>query len=459
MVLQRDQMVPIWGTAAAGEKITVEFANQKLETSAADDGRWQVKLAPLAASAQARTLVVRGSNELRFDDVLVGEVWLCSGQSNMEKQLGNRTGQRPTDNAEEEIRNANHPLIRLFQMPRNGRPQQDDLTLQWHPCSSEVVAKMNFSAAAYFFGREIAGELGVPVGLIHTSVGGTRIEPWTPPSAYQGMPGLEEFAKAAAGDRKIDGIRIGDLYDSRVKPLAPFGLRGFIWYQGESNLMAGDGPIYAEKMRALVSGWRAAWGKPDAAFHFVQLAPYLYSSRKQPVPFSAEALPLFWEAQTKALAIPHTGMAVITDTVDQLADIHPTNKRAVGQRLARLALARTYGRNDVIDSGPVLKEFKIRGANVGLKFDHAEGLRSRDHKSLTDFTIAGEDRVFLPAKAEIFKGNVIVSSPQVKKPVAVRLGWSERSNPNLVNSAGLPARSFRTDNWPVNPRQTPTPDG
>ncbi|MEX1116173.1 MAG: sialate O-acetylesterase [Akkermansiaceae bacterium] len=449
MVLQRDQAVPVWGTAAPGEKVTVNFAGSNTQTTAGRDGAWQVKLPPLAASAQAQTLVISGTNELRFDDVLVGEVWLCSGQSNMEKPLGARKGQRPTDNAEEEIRKAKHPLIRVFQMPRNGRKQPDDLTMEWHPCAPETVNQLAFSAAAYFFGRKIQAKLGVPVGLIHTSVGGTRIELWTPPRAYQGITGLEKLATAAAGDRKVDDVRIGGLYDPMVKPLAPFGIRGFLWYQGESNLMADDGLIYTEKMRALINGWRAAWQLPEAPFYFVQLAPHLYSSRKIPNPFSDQALPLFWEAQTKALSIPHTGMAVITDTAAQLSDIHPTNKQDVGERLARIALARTYGKKQVVDSGPIMKEFMVKGRNVGLKFDHADGLESRDGEPLSEFTLAGEDRVFHRAAAVIRNGNVVVSSNKVQEPVAVRLGWNERANPNLVNGAELPARSFRTDDWPV----------
>lgn len=455
MVLQRDQPVPVWGTAADGEKVTVEFAKQKVETRAAKNGIWQVRLSPLKASAEPGTLVVRGNNELRFEDVLVGEVWLCSGQSKMEKPLGERKGQRPTDNAEEEIRNANHPLIRVFQMPRNGRPQKDDLTMQWHPCGSDVVNRLSFSATAYFFGREVQTKLGIPVGLIHTSVGGTRIELWTPPTAYQGIAGLEDIAKAAAGDRKLGDVRIGGLYDPMVMPLAPFAIRGFLWYQGESNLMADDGLIYTEKMRALITGWRKAWELPEAPFYFVQLAPHTYSARKIPNPFSVEALPLFWEAQTKALSIPHTGMAVITDTVAQLGDIHPTNKKDVGERLARIALARTYAMKGVVDSGPVFKEMRIQGDRIALKFDYAEGLRTRDREDLLEFTIAGEDRVFHSAVAKITKGNVIVSSPKVGSPVAVRFAWNERANPNLVNAAGLPARSFRTDNWPVETHRIP----
>ena len=454
MVLQRDQAIPVWGTAAAGEKVSVEFAGKTVETIADKDGQWRMKLPPFSASNASRTLVVRGTNEIRFDDVLIGEVWLCSGQSNMEKPLGNRVGQRPTDNAEAEIRNANHPRLRLFQMPRNGRPQKDDLTIQWHRCTPEAIDRLGFSAAGYFFGREIQARLDVPVGLIHSSVGGTRIELWTEPGSYEGIPGLEPLAKAAVGDRRVDGITIGSLYDPMIQPLAPFGLRGFLWYQGESNLMSGDGQIYTEKMKALINGWRKAWQLPNAPFYFVQLAPYTYSARKDPHPFTPEALPLFMEAQTKALTIPHTGMAVITDTVDIPGDIHPINKRDVGARLARLALARTYQKN-IADSGPAFKEAKIRGENVYLNFDHADGLRSRDGKPLSEFTIAGENRVFVPAEAKISRGSVVVSSNKVRTPVAVRLGWNERANPNLVNAAGLPARSFRTDDWPVESRREP----
>lgn len=449
MVLQRDQEIPVWGKASPGEKVTVEFGGTKLRTSADKNGAWQVKLPPMKASAEPGTLVVLGSDELRFEDVLVGEVWLCSGQSNMEKPLGVRSGQRPTDNAEEEIRNANHPLIRLFQVPRGGLPKKDDQTLQWQPCTSEMVDRLSFSAAAYFFGREVQAKLGIPVGLIHTSFGGTRIELWTPPDAYQGIAGLEDLAKAATGDRKVGDVTIGGLYDRMVKPLAPFGIRGFLWYQGESNLMADDGPLYTAKMQALITGWRKAWQLPEAPFYYVQLAPHVYSVRKIPNPFSVEALPLFWEAQTKALSIPQTGMAVITDTVVQLGDIHPTNKKDVGLRLAYLALARNYGKTDVVDSGPVMKDYLTKPGKMWLKFDHAAGLKSRDGKPLTEFIVAGDDRVFHPAEAVIRNGNVVVSSKKVSNPVAVRLGWNERSNPNLVNASGLPARSFRTDDWPV----------
>jgi len=451
-VLQRDAPVPVWGWADAGTEIAVEFAGQKKAAVADAAGEWLVKLDALKASAEPRTLTVTdGKTQAKrvVQDVLVGEVWLGSGQSNMEKPLGNRRGQRPTDDAEKEIREANHPLIRLFQTPRGRRAQKDGLTSQWHPCTPEAVDTLGFSAVAYFFGRELNEKLGIPIGLINSSVGGSRIEVWTPPEAYNGIAGLEEVAKAAAGDRKWGDVSIGKLYDPMIKPLVPYGLRGFLWYQGESNLMAGDSLIYTEKMRALITGWRNAWNLREAPFYYVQLAPHTYSARTFPNPFSTEALPLFWEAQTKALSIPYTGMAVITDTVKQLGDIHPTNKKDVGKRLAAIALARTYAMKEIVDSGPVFKEMKLQGNGIALKFDHAEGLRARDREDLSEFTIAGEDRIFHPAKAVIRDGHVFVESQNVRKPVAVRFAWNEKANPNLVNASGLPARSFRTDDWPV----------
>jgi polygalacturonase len=449
MVLQRDLPVPVWGTAAPGERVVVEFADQQAVATADAQGRWAVRLTPLAASSAPRTLVVRGTNELRFEDVLVGEVWLCSGQSNMEKPLGVRSGQHPTDNAEAEIRAANHPQIRLFQVPRNGRPAKDDLTLQWHVCRPDTIDRLSFSAAAYFFGRELQQTLGVPIGLLHTSYGGTRIEPWTLPEAYAPLPGASVLAEAAAGNRRIDGSDIGGLYRTMVDPLAPYAVRGFLWYQGESNLVAGDIAAYPLKMRALIEGWRTAWQRADAPFYFVQLAPYLYSARNQPRPLTASALPLFWEAQARVLADRQTGLAVITDTVADLRDIHPTNKRDVGLRLARLALARTYGRSDVVDSGPIKQAVTFDDSLARVAFTHATGLRSRDGQALTGFELAGADQAFHPASAQLVGESVELRSPEVSKPVAVRFAWHERANPNLVNAAGLPARSFRTDDWPV----------
>jgi sialate O-acetylesterase len=454
MVLQRDQPVAVWGTAAPGESVTVRFASDTQSAVADASGAWSVRLSPLTASAEGRDLVVSASNTLTLSDVLVGEVWIGSGQSNMEKQIGHRSGQRPCDNFEAEIASADHPLLRLYQFPRNGKPAEGDATLRWLPCSPDTVARTNFSAAAYYFGRELQRELKVPVGLIHASVGGTRIEAWTPPEAYAAVPTLADVA-SHAGNAKT---RIGSLYASMIRPLVPFTVRGWLWYQGESNLMTRDFESYTEKMQALVGAWRGAWAQPDAPFYFVQLAPYAYSVRRQPEPLSAEALPLFWEAQRAAAArIQNSGSVVITDTSANVGDIHPTNKRDVGERLARLALSRTYGLSQIVTSGPVLRSATPRGGELVLSFDHATGLASRDGKPLNSFTVAGEDRVFVPATARIEGEQVIVSAPTVPAPVAARIAFHERANANLVNAAGLPANPARSDTWPVDPTRPATP--
>jgi len=451
MVLQRGRPVLIWGEASPGEAVTVEFAGQHKSATTTPNGQWRVQLDPLPASAEARTLTVRGNNTVAFADVLVGEVWLCSGQSNMEKQLGPRQGQKPTDNYEEEIRQANHPQLRLFQVPHYGRPQTGVTGLCWLVCTPETVQSTEFSAAGYFFGCELLRELGVPVGLIHASFGGTQIEAWMPAEAFAQSPDLRELVHVHY-PAWVEGVQPTELYQSMIVPVEPYTLRGFLWYQGETNCMNADGAIYTEKMRALIASWRVVWNDPAAPFYYVQLAPFDYSRwDKFPKRLTPEALPLFWEAQTRALAIPHTGMVVITDLVADMHDIHPTNKRDVGLRLARLALAETYGRDDLLAQSPRFASMKaLPGGKIELGFSHTgAGLASRDGRPLNDFMVAGDDRRFVPADAVIQGDRVIVTSPQVAQPAAVRFAWDETANPNLVNSTGLPAISFRTDSWPV----------
>jgi len=452
LVLQRDRPVNVWGEAAPGEAVTVEFAGQQKAAVASPAGRWAVTLDPLPASAEPRTLTVRGRNTVAFTDVLVGEVWLCSGQSNMEKPLGPRKGQKPTDDYEAEVRRADEPRLRLFQVPWWAEPKAGAPDLRWMPCTPETVMSTEFSAAAYYFGRELVRALGVPVGLIHSSFGGTQIEAWMPAAAFASDPALRDLIHMHYF-AWVKGVQPTELYQSMIVPLVPYTVRGFLWYQGESNVMQADGAIYTAKQRALIASWRAAWGEPDAPFYYVQLAPFDYSRwDKFPKRLTAEALPLFWEAQTAGLAVPHTGMVVITDLVRDFHDIHPTDKRDVGLRLARLALAETYGRRDLLAVSPQFAAMRaLDGGRVELRFrDAGDGLASRDGRPLTEFTIAGADRRFVAATAVIAGGDlVIVSSPEVAQPAAVRFGWNETAHPNLVNSAGLPAISFRTDDWPV----------
>jgi sialate O-acetylesterase len=451
MVLQRERPVLIWGEAAPGEAVTVEFAGQHKSATAMAAGQWRVELDPLPASAEPRTLTVRGRNTVTFADVLVGEVWLCSGQSNMEKPLGPRKGQKPTNNYEEEIRQADYPRLRLFEVPWYAKPKPGVTGLCWVRCTPETIVSTEFSAAAYYFGRELVRELDVPVGLIHASFGGTQIEAWMPAEAFAQSPDLRDLVHVHY-PAWVEGVQPTELYQSMIVPLEPYALRGFLWYQGETNCMNADGAIYTEKMRALIASWRAAWHDPAAPFYYVQIAPFDYSRwDKFPKLLTPEALPQFWAAQTAALAIPHTGMVVTTDLVADPHDIHPTDKRDVGLRLARLALAETYGRRDLLARSPSLAAMRtLPGGKIELHFsDTNAGLTTRGGRPANDFTIAGQDRRFVPADAVIQGERVIVSSPQVAAPVAVRFAWDEVANPNLVNSAGLPAISFRTDSWPV----------
>jgi sialate O-acetylesterase len=450
MVLQRGLPVPVWGKAAPAEEFTVSFGGQTVSTKAGKDGSWSVSLAPLEASFEPRTMTLRGPNTVELRDVLVGEVWLCSGQSNMEKNMGPRQGQKPCDNHAVEIAAANHPTLRLFQMPRNGKPAEGDTrSLRWLPCSPEVVDAVKFSATGYYYGRELKDRLKVPVGMIHSSVGGTRIELWTTAEGFASVPSLRDFAKAAKEGKSFDGASLSSLHNSMVKPLAPFALRGFLWYQGESNLMKNDFAIYTQKTQALINGWRGLWKLPEAPFYSVQLAPHTYSLRKKPEPLSPEALPLFWEAQNAAAILPHTGVSVTNDIAPDPSDIHPTNKKDVGLRLAYLALAKTYGLNDVSAQGPTYKSLTTKGKSIELALNHTGRLSARKGETLTGFSIAGSDKKFFPAEASFVDGKIHVSSPEVKSPLAVRYGWHETEPGNLTDASALPSPAFRTDTWDI----------
>jgi len=448
MVLQRESPVPVWGEATPGETVTVAFAGRSQAVRAGADGRWRVTLAPLETSAEPRELTVSGANTLRFADVLVGEVWFCSGQSNMEKPFGPRKGQRPVTDHDLEIAAARHPNLRLYQVPRTDQKQDAPGRFTWLPCSPESLKLSDFSAVAYTFGRQIHQTLDVPVGLVHASFGGTFIEAWMPPEAFASPPlqGLEKRPLQAW----VEGVQATQLFHAMVAPHAPFAIRGFLWYQGETNLMNGDIALYAEKQTALIETWRRAWERADAPFYGVLLAPMDYSKWEK-FPVTAEALPAFRAEQARALSAPRTGYAVTTDLVADTHDIHPVDKREVGLRLARLALAETYGRDDIPARGPTFASMRPTedGDALELDFGYASGLRTRDGLAPSDFVIAGEDRVFHPALARIEGGKLTVRSAEVPRPVAVRLGWHEIASPNLVNAAGLPAVPFRSDEWPL----------
>ncbi len=483
MVMQQSQPLTVWGWAQPGETVEVRLANESKKTQANDKGEWKVVLTPLKAGGPY-TLTASGSSTVTFEDVLVGEVWLCSGQSNMEM------GIKSCRDADKEIAAAEYPQIRLLMVPNRWTPEpQKDMEGTWKVCTPKTVAEDGwggFSAAGYYFGRELHKQLGVAVGLIDATWGGTVAQTWTPPEGFAAVPALKkDHERVMLGDPRtaVHQQRLGEvldktqrwveearkalqeralvpamptypeelhpprdvqhptaLYNGMIHPLCPFALRGAIWYQGESNL--GEGALYTERMKALIGGWRQVWGLGDFPFYFTQIAPYNYGGNP-----ATEAV--FWEAQVAAQSIPNTGMAVINDIGD-LKDIHPANKQEVGRRLALWALAKTYGKTATVYSGPVFKAMSTEGDKLHLSFDFvAGGLKSRDGQPLSWFEIIDADTGgFVKANAVIDGSAVVLSAPEVKKPVAVRYAWHMLAEPNLMNSEGLPVSAFRAGKVP-----------
>jgi sialate O-acetylesterase len=468
MVLQCGVPLPVWGWAGAGEEVTVKLGQNEAKATADAAGKWMVKLPALEAGGPLE-MTVTGKNTIRITDILVGEVWLCSGQSNMEFGLNG------TDNGAQAVAEANYPQMRLFHVQKatSGQPVQD-VTAAWAVCSPQTAG--GFTAVGYFFGREIHKALNVPVGLINSSWGGTRIEPWTPPEGFAAVPKVEGIAKqieqanqqyVAALPPSLDALEAWipaarkalaagapvppmpavaqhamnnsgqptGLYNAMIYPLVPFAIRGALWYQGESN--CGEGMLYYEKMKALIGGWRQLWGEGDFPFYYVQLAPYRYGP-------DATKLPGIWEAQVATLSVPNTGMAVTTDIVGNVGDIHPRNKVDVGKRLSLWALAKTYKRDGIVYSGPLYKAMEVGLNEITVEFDQVGGgLASRDGQPLTCFEIAGKDGKFAPAQARIEGNTVVVSAKEVAEPESVRFAWTQDAQPNLMNKEGLPASPFR----------------
>jgi sialate O-acetylesterase len=454
MVLQQQQPVPIWGWSDPGATVTVSFGGQTKSTQAGIHGKWLVKLGKLTASPAPQSMMIQSGETITFTNILVGEVWLASGQSNMEKPIGRQPGQKPTFNAEEELAAANYPQIRIFLVEKkmSAAPLADlEAFKGWQECSSNALNSTSFSAAAYFFGREIYTNLNVPVGLVESTWGGTRIEPWTPPAGFKEVASQSALAQTKLNDGKLSNTRPMAIYNAMIAPLAGFAMHGALWYQGESNLMGtnedNDYRMYYDKMRALVSGWREIWGEGNFPFYFVQIAPFKYYGGKIHRAITPEMEPEFWALQEQAAKeIKNSGMVVTLDLVNNLDDIHPRDKLNVGHRLALLARNKTYGEKEVVCSGPTFRKMKISGNKAVLRFDHADGgLASKDGQTLTWFAIAGKDGQFFPADAKIVGDTVEVSNPKIEKPAAVRFAWAETAQPNFFNGAGLPAEPFRTD--------------
>jgi len=478
MVLQQNQKLPIWGTADPGETVVVKFAGQAKTATASADGSWLVKLDPIRASATPATMIINGKNTIELKNILVGEVWLVAGQSNMQLLLSE------TANGEAAIAAANHPLIRLFNVSRQVAFKHAKPPLAtWQACSPQTVNE--FSAAGYYFGVELEAELHVPIGLINSSYGGSQAEAWTPVeyllASNDLRPTVErtkiwdeerprvrveydaaikkwraEADKAiAAGARPSPSPAVPDalreyriassIYDGMIAPLIPFYIRGAIWYQGESNEARAQ--QYEILLPTMIRAWRERWGAGNFPFGIVQLPNYR-DLKSEPVD---EAWSHIREAQRRtSVNTPNTGLIVTID-IGETHDIHPKNKLDVGKRMARWALVDVYGQK-MTRSGPMFHNAKVAGSKVLLKFDDVgTGVRIRaDDKQLDEFAIAGADHKWYWASAKIIDKNTVeVWSTSVPSPLAVRYAFNNNpQHPNLTNETGLPASPFRTDNWP-----------
>lgn len=440
MVLQQGKPLNVWGTADVGEAVTVRLDGQKMTVKADGAGRWSVKLKAMKAQTQPVTFVISGpSNEVSLKDVLVGEVWVASGQSNMEYSMNNHPRySKPLKGDKErllhEYEQASNPMIRIMYIRKDLRSATLP-TDGWQKLTPESLKP--FSAAAYFFAKSLQDSLRVPVGVVSSAWGGTMIEDWTPAGMYDDNALLKNVDKG-----KTFSIR----YQKMIAPMAPMTIKGFLWYQGEQNLVAGDTDIYTEKMRAMVAGWRKAWADDTLPFCFVQISPFLYSGRKQdPVPKTWQDLPRFWDAQTRCLdVIPHTSMVVTTDIPENLRDIHPPYKWVVGERLALCALNKAYGRTRVVCSGPTFKSMKREGDTIVISFDNiGGGLVTRNGKA-PDWFYARDNRgKYGRVQAELRDNRVYIDASRLASPVELRFGWDETAQPNLMNKEGLPAVPFR----------------
>lgn len=429
MVLQREMPIPVWGWATSGEKVVVTL-NGKHATAVTDlAGAWRVTLPKMPAGGPF-TLTAAGTSTSTVQDVLLGEVWLCSGQSNMEM------GVNAALNSKEEVAHATFPHIRLFFGGGDiaASPQADEKNGSWWVCGPDTVGY--FSAVGYFFARAIHLAKNVPVGIINVSWSGSQIEGWIPRTAYQADKTLTPML--AMINTPLASTMPTVIYNSRIHPLAPFALRGVLWYQGEAN--TGNAALYRSELPALITGWRQAWGQGNFPFLIVQLPNYL-AVRDQPGESNWAELR---EAQALACALPNTGLAVTID-IGEAENIHPKNKQEVARRLALIALNTTYGGKEEY-SGPRYRSMTISGQTIRISFAHpGGGLVAQGGDKLTGFAIAGGDGKFVWADAVIAHHAVVVSSPQIVHPTAVRYAWADNPNGNLYNKLGLPAAPFRTD--------------
>jgi len=478
MVIQRNMPVSLWGWADPGEKVAVTIETQHQSAQAGSDGTWHVTLSPMPAGGPYE-FTITGANSITFSNIMVGDVWICSGQSNMEMRV------RHVTNSDNEVADALHQNLRLFQITNDLSPEpRTDCEGRWEVCRPSTVG--DFSAAGYFFGRKIMSEVDVPVGLINASWGGTTIEAWMSDDTrlhckeFQNLldhwkPALEQktqeilsfYRKMAEWEEDVHYVLYAGkpmlpfygtppespvklsvvpqlpvwVHNAMIAPLVPYAIKGVIWYQGESN--AGRAYQYRTLFPGLIEDWRRLWNQGDFPFLFVQLANF---GEPDPLPVESDWAELR-EAQCMALSLPNTAMAVAID-IGEADDIHPRNKQDVGLRLALGALKTVYGR-DIVHSGPVFESMAIKDGQVHIRFScTGSGFVPKEGGSLKGFTVAGEDRKFVRAQAMINDDEVVVWNDDVPAPAAVRYGWANNPGCNLFNMEGLPASPFRSDSWP-----------
>ena len=471
MALQKDKIINVWGFASPGEKVTIDINGNHAECVTNENGRWQTELSPMEAGGPYE-MRIQGSNVIAIKNVLIGEVWLCSGQSNMEFKMSNSKG------AGEEIAKADFPSLRLFMVKHNTTEDlQNDCEGEWIECTPETIGE--YSAVAYYFAKNLMNNIDAPVGLIQSTRGGTPAEAWTSKEVLDSDTAftsvlerwqkiLDDYPEALKEyERNYDSIYAawqidsakavnndmappsalkppkgpGDrntpsgLYNSMIYPLAPYTLRGIIWYQGEAN--ARRGYQYRKLFPAMINNWRTLW-KEDLPFYYVQLPNF---ARDKDTGWRGVR-----EAQLMTLKMPNTGMAVTIDIGDP-RNLHPADKREVGYRLSLIALNKLYDK-DVCYSGPLYDSYRIEGSKFIIKFNHiAEGLMAKEGNELKGFMVAGDDSVFVPAKALIDHDRIIVWSDEIDQPVTIRYAWDDNPDCNLYNTAKLPASPFRLDDW------------
>ncbi len=442
MVLQRGKLNAVWGWTTPNEEVRVEIGGQTAKATSAADGKWQARI-PAPSAGGPYTLKVDGPEHVEFHEVMVGDVWLCGGQSNMELPLGKaRDGTN-------EIRLANHPEIRLYIVhPHASSSPAATPRGSWKICSPETVtAEGGFSAVGYFFGRRLQEDIHAPIGLIEDCVGGTPAEAWTSPETLRRLKNFDveldevEGLKAKGSEVEIRSTMPSVLYQGMIEPLAPLSLTGVIWYQGEAN--KDRAYQYRTLLPAMIADWRRLFGQGDFPFYIVSLPKFMHH-QDQP---SESAWSELREAQAlTAQTAPNSGLAVTVDT-GEADNIHPLDKRIVGERLAACALGQRYGEK-IPYQGPTFKSMQTMPGALKLRFDHADGGLIVKGDRLGEFSVAGADRKWHWAEAKIEGDTIIVSSTNTPEPVAARYAWQSFPEATLYNGAGFPAVPFRTDDWP-----------